>query len=409
MNNNRLAEYADLIVKTGVNIQKGQLTIISCPIECADFARLLAEKAYDTGAGEVIVNWLDDRIDRLKYIRGADEIFDNFPEWRKSYFQYQAYKKAAKISVYAEDPEKLVGVDPDRIKRWSVSSGNALKFYSDSQMANEFVWCVVSMPTAAWAKKVFPSLDSEKAVDALWDEIYKAVRVNGDGKSVEKWQEHINLMNSRRNRLNDWDFSRLIYKNSLGTNLTVELPLNHSWTAAEEIAKTGVKFIANMPTEEIFTLPKKDGINGTVYASKPLALDGNLIENFSFKIKDGKIIECFAEKGLEHLKNAVSVDEGASFFGEVALVPFDSPINNSRVLFYNTLFDENASCHFAFGGAYPCFKDADSISAEEMATRGMNDSITHEDFMIGTADLSVIGVTKDGKSIPVFTNGNFAF
>ena len=250
---------------------------------------------------------------------------------------------------------------------------------------------------------------SKHAVAALWDAILKTVRVTGDGNAEARWREHIALLTARKEKLNALRFKSLHYTNSLGTDLTIELPDDHLWAAGNSVMKNGVEFVANMPTEEIFTAPLKTGINGVVYAALPLVNDGNIIDKFYFVIREGKIVEAHAEKGEEFLKAAISVDEGASYFGEVALVPYDSPISNQKILYYNTLFDENASCHLAFGEAYPeCIEGGESMTREEVQAHGLNYSLTHVDFMVGTADLSIVGTTHDGREIPVFVNGNFA-
>jgi aminopeptidase len=257
---------------------------------------------------------------------------------------------------------------------------------------------------------VFPDAEPDDAIDLLWDAIFNAVRVTDDTDAVEEWRNHIDQLTIRKDRLNELNLKSLNYKNSLGTDLVVELPEGHIWAAGSESTKSGQVFVANIPTEEIFTAPKRDGVNGVIVSSMPFVKDGNIIENFKMTLKDGKIVDVQADKGVEVLRNAIAVDEGASYLGEVALVPYDSPISNTKILFYNTLFDENASCHFAFGQAYPSsIKGGENMSKGELDRRGINDSITHEDFMVGTEDLSIIGITQDGKQIPIFVDGNFAF
>jgi Leucyl aminopeptidase (aminopeptidase T) len=265
---------------------------------------------------------------------------------------------------------------------------------------------VASVPTAAWAKAVFPDKDEEEAIACLWDEIFKACRVGGD--AVADWKAHSDEVQKHVQILNELNLKTLRYKNSAGTDVTVELPEGHFWAGGEEAAADGTIFSANIPTEEVFTLPKKDSINGTIVATKPLCHNGTVIEGIRFVVKDGKIVEAHSDTGEDVLKDAIKVDEGASYFGEVALVPYDSPISNSGVLFLNTLYDENASCHFAFGEAYPLIKDADKMSKEELKERGVNFSMTHVDFMVGSADLEIIGTTHDGREVEIFRDGNFA-
>lgn len=408
MLNERLKKYAKLIVEVGINPNKGQKLMIGCPVECAEFGRLCAEAAYEAGCGEVIMNWGDDYTTRLKYLHASDSVFTAYPAWQKTYFTDMGREGVAKLSIYATDPENLKGVDPKRIASYQKAAGVALEEYRTLQMKNAFPWCVVSVPVASWAKKVFPNEGEQTACEKLWDAILTSARVD-DNDAVENWKKHIETLSYRKQILNGYNFKYLHYKNSLGTDLMVELPEGHIWEAGGEKAGTGQTFVPNIPTEEIFTSPKRDGVNGVICASRPLVLDGNIVEDIRFVLKEGKITEVFASKGLDVLKNAISVDEGASYLGEVALVPYNSPISNSGILFYNTLFDENAACHFAFGDSYPTLKDAENMSVEELKAAGLNSSITHEDFMIGTADLSVVGITEDGREVPVFINGNFAF
>lgn len=401
-------DLAKLVIRLGVNIQKGQKLSIACPVECADFARLCAEEAYEAGCGEVIVRWDDDRLARMKYLRASDEVFDTFAPWDAEYFNTMSQEGAAFLSIYSEDPECLSGVDPDRLTRAEKAKGEAIKEFRQRMMRDEVCWCVCSVPTGAWAEKVFPGLSREDAVEKLWEEILKTCRVDGND-ALQNWKDHSDEIQKHVEIMNGYDFKTLKYRNSAGTDVTVDLPEGHYWAGGEEKSASGIPFSANIPTEEVFTLPDRNSINGTLVATKPLSLNGTLVENFSFRIENGKIVEVKAEKGEEVLKDAISVDEGASYFGEVALVPYDSPISKSGVLFYNTLFDENASCHFAFGEAYPNIRGAEDMTEEELKERGVNMSMTHVDFMVGSDDLEITGITHDGKEIPVFVNGNFAF
>lgn len=405
----KLREYAKLLIEVGLSVRKGQTLVIACPVECAYFARMCASAAYDAGAREVVMNWKDDYLSREKYLRASDDVFDTVPEWQKHFYNDYAVSDMAYLAISATDPETLKGVDPDRMTRAQRASAAAIDVFQRQQMQNGFPWCIASIPIPSWAKKVFPELSENDAMAKLWDAIFQTVRISGDGKAVERWQEHLATLNARRGKLNELHFKSLHYTNSLGTDLTIELPETHLWSTGGSVSTKGQSFIANMPTEEIFTAPLKTGINGTVYAAMPLVDNGNIIDGFHFVVKDGKITEAHAEKGEEFLKAAISVDEGASYFGEVALVPYDSPISNQKILFYNTLFDENASCHIAFGEAYPeCIENGAQMEREQLEEKGLNYSITHVDFMVGTADLSIVGTTHDGREVPVFVNGNFA-
>ena len=337
------------------------------------------------------------------------DVFDSVPEWRVRFSTDYARGGAAFLHIAGSDPEILKGVDQDRLVRSARSSGEAMKEYRQLQMSNAVPWSIGAIPVPSWAKKVFPGVSEEEAMNKLWDAIFTSVRVSGDGTAVQRWKEHLDTLQIRIDKLNDLRLESLHYTNSLGTDLTIRLPEDHIWGGGDGASKAGIHFIANMPTEEIFTAPLKNGIDGVVYSAMPLVLSGDLVDKFHFVIKEGKIVEVHAEVGEEKLKAETTLDEGASYFGEVALVPYDSPIRNQELLFYNTLFDENGACHLAFGEAYSeCIKGGADMSKEELKAHGLNDSITHVDFMVGTADLSITGKTHDGREVPIFVNGNFA-
>ncbi|MDL2281112.1 aminopeptidase [Selenomonadales bacterium OttesenSCG-928-I06] len=408
MNLNNLEKYAELIVKRGLNLQKDQILVINSPIECAPFAREVAKAAYLAGAKDVVINYKDELFSKIRFLHAPDIVFEEFPDWQKDFYLTYLHQKAAFLSIAASDPEIFKDVDPNRLSTAQKVANTALKEYREKVMNNENAWCVVSVPTIAWAKKVFSHLPEDKAYNKLFDVILKTVRVDTEDP-IKAWDEHKDNLNKRADYLNKSDFSYLIFKNSAGTDLKLELAEDHVWLSALEYTPEGIGFIANMPTEEVFSMPKKTGVNGTVVSSKPLNYNGNLIDNFSLTFKDGKVVDFSAKKGSEVLKRLLEMDEGAPYLGEVALVPVDSPISNSGILFYNTLFDENASCHLALGKAYNvCLKDGTKMSQEQLAQKGANDSLIHVDFMIGTKDLSIIGVTKDGKEQVVFQDGNFA-
>lgn len=401
-------DYAELVVKLGVNIQKGQRLLITSEIECADFVRLCAEAAYDAGCKEVLFNWRDDELMRMKYLKAADEAFDSVDPWIVQRNNSLVDEGAAFLNIYAEDPESLNGVDPDRIRRAQISSGKALEYYRGKMMSSACPWCVCSVPSKAWSRLVFPELSEEDAIARMWEEILACCRVDG-GDAIKNWNDHSDELMKHVDILNEYNFKTLRYKNSAGTDLTVDLPEGHFWAGGSEKSGTGVIFSPNMPTEEVFTLPDRNSMNGTIVSTKPLSHNGTVIDGIVFKVENGKIVEAHADKGEDILKDAITVDEGASYFGEVALVPYDSPISNSGVLFFNTLFDENASCHFAFGEAYPQIKGAENMTKEELKAHGANISMTHVDFMVGSEDLEITGITHDGKEVPVFVKGNFAF
>ncbi len=405
-----LQKYAQLVVKVGVNLQKDQILVINSPIECADFARTIAEEAFAAGAHDVVVSWGDELLAHIRYAGGKKELFTEFPEWRRKFYTDYAEQGAAFVSIAARDPEIFKDIDPEKLKLSQQAAGAALLEYRARLMNNRNTWCVASVPTRSWAQKVFPAVSADEAVAKLWQAIFQTVRIEAGADPVAAWREHIAFLQKAAKFMNDNAFVSLHYTNGSGTDLTVELPKGHIWAGGAEDSELGVQFAANMPTEEVYTLPKREGVNGTVAASKPLNFNGNLIEGFKLTFQEGKVVDYSAEKGEEILKGLLETDEGARYLGEVALVPYDSPISQSGILFYNTLFDENASCHLALGKAYPtCIEGGESMDSVTLLQHGVNDSLLHEDFMIGTRDLDIVGTTKDGRQVQVFKDGNFAF
>ncbi|MBN1520637.1 MAG: aminopeptidase [Spirochaetales bacterium] len=399
--------YAELLVRVGVNVQKGQTLVLACPVECAEFAHRLVEEAYKAGAREVVMRWIDERVSRLTLDMADDAVFDEFPEWGKAFFNGYSKDGAAFLSIVASDPEIMKGADPKRMSRQVKARSSALEYFRNRQMSNQNSWCVGSVPSIAWARKVFPGKPDADAMALLWSSIFSAVRVTEDDP-VHAWRDHQAALNKRLDFLNTKQFSELRYSNALGTELSVKLPKDHLWFGGGDPHPNGYVFVANMPTEEVFTMPHSAGANGKVVSSMPLSHNGNLINKFWFQFKDGLVVDYGAEEGLSVLKELMETDGGARRLGEVALVPHDSPISNQRILFYNTLFDENASCHFALGKAYPtCVKGGPDMSKEELAAAGANDSLVHVDFMVGSPDLSIDGVDASGAVTPVFRAGNF--
>lgn len=401
-------KYARLLIETGVNIQQGQTLVLSCPIECSGFAHLLQTQAYKAGAREVVMRWIDDTSTRITYDLAPSEIFNEFPSWNKTFFDDYAAQGAAFLTIMATDPDIMKGVDPSRISRRAKAQSTALAEYRTAQMSNRHSWCVASVPTKAWALKVFPGLTETEAETALWHATFRSVRVDQDDP-VEAWGLHQKALDAHLQILNDAQFSALRYRNALGTDLTVQLPANHIWFGGADDCTRGYRFMANLPTEEVFTMPHRHGTNGRIVSSMPLNHNGNLIDDFWFSFKDGVVVDYGARQGLSTLKELLETDDGAKMLGEVALVPHDSPISNQGILFYNTLFDENASCHFALGKAYPtCLQGGTDMNKDQLASAGANDSLIHVDFMVGTADLSITGIHTDGSEQPVFADGNFA-
>jgi aminopeptidase len=406
--NENLEKYADLAVRIGINVQKGQTLVINAPITAAEFVRAAAKKAYEAGAKNVHVEWADEQLAKIKYLNAPDEAFTEYPMWRAQGLEELAKAGAGFLSISGSNPDLFKGVDPERISTANKTASKALEGYRNYVMADKASWCVISVPTKEWAAKVFPRLSSEESVDKLWENIFKATRVDREDP-VAAWKEHTDNLNKKLDYLNGKRFKKLHYKSSL-TDLSVELPEKHIWAGGGSTVENGTYFVANMPTEEVFTMPRRNGVNGTVKSTKPLNYSGNLIDNFTLKFENGKVVDFSAEQGYETLKKLIETDEGSHFLGEAALVPHDSPISNTNIIFFNTLFDENASCHFALGKAYPTnLEGGAEMSNEELEKNGANMSLTHVDFMVGSPDLSIDGETTDGKLEPIFRNGNWAF
>ena len=332
----KLKKYAELCVKVGINLQEGQPLVIGAPIEAADFVRLVAEYAYKLGAKEVHVNWNDDVLTKLKYENSPMEVFENFPLWYADGMEKYAEDGAGFLSISAQDPELLSQADPKKIAAANISSSKALKKFRTYTMNDINSWCVISVPSKNWAKRVFPDVTEEQAVEKLWDAIFSATRMNLEDPTAA-WKEHINVLIEKGNVLNEKRFKHLHYTSSNGTDLIVELPKDHIWVSGGSTNSKDVYFVANMPTEEVFTLPLKTGVNGVVYSTKPLNYGGKLIDKFNLNFKDGRVIDFDAEVGKDTLADLLDIDEGAKYLGEVALVPFTSPISNYNIIFMNTL------------------------------------------------------------------------
>jgi aminopeptidase len=403
-----LSSYAELVVKIGVNIHKGQTLVVNGTIDAAELVRLIVKKAYEAGAHLVKVNWTDDTVSRLRYDMAADESFLEEPKWYAGEMLELVENGAAVISIVSSDPDLLKGVPQERIVNHQKTYGKAMAKYRQYLQSDKFSWCVIAAPSKNWAAKVFPGLPEEEQVAKLWEAIFKTVRVD-QADPVTAWEEHVRSLNSKSDYLNAKKYKKLHYI-APGTDLTIELPEGHIWVAADSVDEKGHAFVANMPTEEVFTAPSAGGVNGKVSSTKPLSYGGNIIDGFTLTFENGRIVDVRAEQGEETLKGLIEIDEGSHYLGEVALVPHRSPISESNILYYNTLFDENASNHLAIGSAYAfCLKDGKKLSQDELKAKGLNTSITHVDFMIGSAEMDIYGVTSEGAEEPVFKKGNWAF
>ena len=404
----KLAQYAELAVKVGVNIQKGQYLLINTSVEALDFARIVVEKAYEAGAGRVHVQLTDDVVVRAFYEHASEEEILQYPKWAALQRDELIEKQGALLWIDADHPDLLTGLPVARLPAQQKASGTALANYRAAAMKDEIAWSIVAVPSLPWATKIFPDLPEQQRVAALWEAIFATVRI-GEGDAVEKWRQHITGLEARATKLNEKHYTKLHYK-APGTNLTIELAPEHLWLAASSKTPQNVTFVANMPTEEVYTLPKKTGVNGYVSNTKPLVYQGNIIDDFTLTFEQGEIVKAEAGVGNALLQQLMSVDEGSRYLGEVALVPHESPISASNILFYNTLFDENASNHLAIGEAYPtCLAGGREMSEQQLQAVGANVSITHEDFMVGSANMDIDGVLADGTTEPIFRKGSWAF
>ncbi|MFD0671384.1 aminopeptidase [Cohnella sp. GCM10027633] len=406
--NAQLSKYAELIVKVGVNVQPGQPVFLTGSVEMAQLVRLVAEQAYAAGASNVHVEWTDEALSRLKYEKAADEVFTRYPEWETAKRDEFVKNNGVFISIISPNPDLLKGIPTERISNFQKASGHGLREFRRATQADKVSWSVVAASTKGWATKVFPDVDEETAVAKLWEAIFASVRLNAPDP-VEAWRLHNDTLHAKSDWLNGQRFAKLSYR-APGTELSVELPEKHLWVAASSTNVHGTPFMANMPTEEVFTVPNKTGVNGYVSSTKPLSYGGNIIDGFKLTFEEGRIVKVEAEQGQEILQKLVDSDEGSHYLGEVALVPHQSPISQSNVLFLNTLFDENASNHFAIGSGYAFnVKGGKEMSPEELEAAGVNASITHVDFMVGSGAMDIDGVRADGTVVPVFRQGNWAF
>ncbi len=403
-----LKKYAELLVATGINVSEGHTVVLSIDVDQAPLARLISEAAYERGAKKVIVNWADDALTRIDYTHQDLETLKDVPEYKIAEMNYIIEEGASRISVRSSDPDALAGLDSDKIAETQKARGAAFRPMMDATQSNKLSWLVASAAGEEWAAKVFPELETtEEQVDALWNAIFEAVHLYEEDP-IAYWTEKVDTLQAKADELNQEAFTALHYK-APGTDLTVGLPKGHRWEGAGSTNARGELFVANMPTEEVFSAPDANRVDGVVVSTKPLSYAGSIIEGMEFHFEDGKVTKVTAEKGEEVIQKLITQDEGAARLGEVALVPDESPISQSGLTFFNTLFDENASNHLALGSAYAfSLQGGTEMSREELREAGLNESDTHVDFMIGSDQMDIDGIREDGTTVPVFRNGTWA-
>ncbi len=408
MKKNVMQKYARLIARKGINVKKGQEVIVSASLDQPEFVKMVVEECYRAGASKVTVEWSYQPITKLHYRYRSLKTLSTFEKWEIEKLEHKCETLPAMIYIESDDPDGLKGIDQTKVSKASQAKYPIIKPYHD-KMDNKYQWCIAAVPGEAWAKKVFPGERTSKAVEKLWNAILYTSRADGDDP-VKAWEEHNADLKTRFEYLNSLGIESLHYTASNGTDFTVWLIPDALFMGGSEFTLGGTEFNPNIPSEEVFTSPMKGKAEGVVHATRPLSYRGELIENFSVRFENGKAVEVHAEKGEELLKQMISMDENAAYLGECALVPFDSPIRNSEITFFNTLFDENACCHLAFGRGFEnCIKDFDKYTLEECREKGINDSLIHVDFMIGSEDLNITAHTRGGKDVAIFKDGNWAF
>lgn len=405
----KLKQYAELLAGIGMNVQEGQPVFIRSSVDALELTHYIVEAAYKRGASDVKVEYSDDRLARLKFENETVDHFENneVKAYEVAKRMDYANRGAANLALITQDPDLLNGIESDKLATFQRQYATAYKGYMEASQKNQFPWCVAAFPSKAWAARVYPELTVEEAYEKFIDEVLDIVRVDGNDP-VANWEKHIANLSKHADKLQRKNYKSLHYI-SEGTDLEIGLPEGHIWEDATSYTDEGQAFVANIPTEEVFTAPHRLKVNGYVTNKLPLSHNGNIIDGFTLTFKDGKVVDFKAEQGEEVLRDLLNTDEGAKHLGEVALVPDDSPISNRNTIFYNTLFDENASCHIALGSAYGFnIEGGTTMTTEEKLAHGLNDSLIHVDFMIGSSDLTIYGITTSGEQELIFENGNWA-
>lgn len=408
-NNNIMKKYAELLVKKGVNLQQGQKLVVSADVECASLVKLVASEAYQAGASDVIAYYTDELISKMRYDHNEASYFEKIPEYVQHFHNDYAKEHVAWLFISSEDPNLFKDVDARKIQAYSIAIHKACQPFYDGMDLMIDRWCIAGAPSKRWANQVFSDMSDEEAIKALWQAIYH-VSYADTPDPLKTWDLHRVSFENRVNKLNTLKIESLHYTNDLGTDLTIGMNKDYLFAGGGSYTTDGVYSFPNIPTEEIFTSPDYRKVDGIAYASLPLAYNGTLIKDFYVRFEHGRVIDYGAKQGEEALRSIIETDEGSHYLGEAALVPYDSPISQMGILFYNTLYDENAACHLALGKGFPeCLKNGVGMSKEELKKHGVNDSLTHVDFMIGTKDLNITATLEGGGEKQIFKNGVFTF
>ncbi len=402
-----LRKYAQLIAQVGINVQKGQEVFVAADLDQPEFVQMVVEECYRAGAKKVVVDWNYQPLTKIHYRWRTNKTLAAMDNYEEARWQHYVDTIPCRIYLISEDPDGLKGINQLKVAKAQQARYKIIKPYRE-KLENRYQWCIAAVPGVAWAKKLFPKLSKHQAVEKLWEAILDASRVNDD--PIAAWKAHNEDLAKRCEYLNSLGIKTLEYRSSNGTNFRVGMMEKGEFKGGGDTSLQGIYFNPNIPTEEVFISPKKGEAEGIVYSTKPLSYQGQLIENFSIRFENGKAVEIHADKNEELLQKLIEMDEGAAYLGECALVPYDSPIQNSGLLFCNTLFDENAACHLALGkGFADTIQGFENLTLDECREMGLNDSMVHEDFMIGSSDLQIDAHTRDGKVVPIFRNGNWAF
>ncbi len=408
MNKTRLKKYANLIARCGVNVQKGQEVIVNAGLDQPEFVKMVVDECYKAGAKKVSVEWSYQPLTKSNIKYCSDKVLATMEKWQIEKLEHRAETLPCMIHLISEDPDGLAGINQKKMAKSMAARAKIIKPIR-TKMENKYQWCIAAVPGKEWAKKVFPGERTSVAMEKLWEAILSTSRVNDD--PIEAWRLHNEDLANRCKYMNSLGIKELKYKSASGTDFRVGLLPNAIFMAGgEETLGSNIYYNPNIPSEELFTSPRRGDADGIVYSSRPLSYGGELIDNFWIRFEGGKAVEVGAEKNEALLREMISMDEGAAYLGECALVPYNSPIRESGLLFYNTLFDENAACHLALGRGFTnVIKGYENYTEKELHDMGINDSFMHEDFMIGTEDMSIVAVCEDGKEVKIFENGNWAF